>query len=101
MATIVVGCPADARGDCRNARIRLVSGTRKIGTSRAFSVRRGQQAKVKVKWNKAAQRVLRKRKSMRVQITGDAFDDRNVRGTNTRRITVRPSSAKAPSSRPR
>ena len=101
VATIVVGCPADARGDCRNARIRLVSGTRKIGTSRAFGVRRGQQVKVKVKWSKAAQRVLRKRKSMRVQITGDAFDDRNVRGTNTRRITVRPYSAKAPSSRPR
>ena len=99
LAAIRLACPSTARSSCRGA-IRLVSGRRRIG-ARTFTLDAGRSAFVRVKWNRAAIRELRRRKSMRVQVTVDATDAGGVRGTNTRRITVRPHSAKAPSSRPR
>ena len=99
VARVRVACPAAARGNCTGV-LRLVSGNRRLG-SRRFSIAAGRTEAVNVKFTNAARRSLRTRKSMRVQVIADAKDGAGGRVSNTARITVRPVSAKAPSSRPR
>jgi hypothetical protein len=97
-AGIRVRCPSAAKASCRGV-VRLTSGKRKLG-ARRFTIKPGKTATVRVKLSKVAQRILRRSKSMRVQVTVDAKAGNN-RVSSSRRITLRPASSKLPSNRPR
>jgi hypothetical protein len=91
-ARIRVGCPAVAQGSCRGS-VTLRSNKRRLGR-RKFNLAPGKRAGVRVKFSKAARKVLRTHKSLRVQVIVSATDDSGARLSNTQRITVRPYSAK-------
>ncbi len=86
VASIAVTCPGEAKGACEGT-VRLASGKLNVG-SKKFSVRPGATSAVKVKFTSSAQRALRARRSLRVQVIVDAAAA-GVRASSTRRITVR------------
>ncbi len=87
-----LGCPKAALTQCRST-VRLASGKRRLG-SKTATIRPGQTSTVSVKLSRTARRLLARRKRLRVQVTVDATDAANVRGTSTRRVTLRPAKAR-------
>ncbi len=94
VASIAVTCPGEAKGACEGT-VRLASGKLNVG-SKKFSVRPGATSAVKVKFTSSAQRALRARRSLRVQVIVDATAG-GARASSTKRITVR--AAKRPRGR--
>jgi hypothetical protein len=76
VATVKVTCPAAAQGACAG-RLTLKLGRRSIG-SKAFGIRPGQAAKVRVRISRSAKKRLTKRGRLRVSAGATARDGRGA-----------------------
>ena len=79
--------PEDGEVRCRTT-VRLTSGKRVLGRA-TVTLRPGQARTVQVKLAAAARRLLTRRGRLRVQVRVEARDGAGLRGTSTRRITLR------------
>lgn len=87
IATLTVVCPAKAQGACAG-KLTLKAGRRTVG-SKAFSIKPGKTAKVRVRINSAGRKLLKRHRTLRVSAAAVARDARGTSVKTPARVTLK------------